>query len=230
MEFNDDGFAGFDGAANYGTPPGIPQNIPDPTTPNAVAAGLWGDHEIFYDETANQGVTGASWSTIDGVPLALMVEFDDIEPVGGGTPVGDFEIMIYNQVNDAPDNWEIIFAYDNLNNLPALATIGVENPGGSEATAFLNLGDPSTAISDGLAVCFDLGGCRDYWLLDSGTQISPRTVSARKAIYAGGDFSVGAGGDLKLNTSPGGFVRLYPGFSVADTARLNINTNAAVCQ
>ena len=128
--------------------------------------------------------------------------------------MGDFEIMIYNKVNDAPDNWEIIFAYDNLNNLPALATIGVENPGGSEATAFLNLADPATAISDGLAVCFDLGGCRDYWLLDeTAPQVSPRTVRARKAIFAGGDFGVGAGGDLKLNTSPGGFVQLYPGFS-----------------
>ena len=231
--FTDDGFIIFDPASNNGASPWAPQIIPDPTAPNALGGALWADHEIFYDAGTNQGVSLAELSS-GGVPIGTLIEFDDIEPWLGGTPRGDFEVMFYNSVDDTPGAYEIIFAYDNLNNLPPAATIGVEDASGIEATPFLNAADPVGQISDGFAICYDFQAssptCQDYWVLDTGTVTGPETYDARIAIFAGVDFTVDVGGELTLNTKPGGFVQFFPGFSVADTATLLVNTNnPAIC-
>lgn len=153
ISFTDDGFAIFDVANNYGSAPWVTQAIPNIDVPNNVAASMWYDFEIFYDAALNHGVS---------LPTAgsniTLIEYDDIQPFGGGPTMGDMEIVTYCAVDDSPGAYEIIFAYDNLNVLPPLATIGLEDAAGLNAVAYLNSGDPSSVLSNGLMVCFDLQG------------------------------------------------------------------------
>ncbi|MEA2001339.1 MAG: S8 family serine peptidase, partial [Actinomycetota bacterium] len=151
LGFTDDGFAYF-GTGNGGDP-FTPQTIPDPLAPNNVAAALWHDLEVVYDLGTNTGVSIATAG-----PTLGILEFDDLQLMGGSASIGDFEIVVAT-LDDTPGFYEIVFAYDNLN-LPLLAgdgatTIGIENSDGTEAHPFLNAGDPTGAISDGFQVCYD---------------------------------------------------------------------------
>jgi hypothetical protein len=233
LSISDNGYMIFDPATGFGGDTTAPQALPNALRPNGLVSALWGDHEIVYDATLpnNKGITAATLN-IGTVPFATIVEYDDVEPVGGGTPVGDFEIVVYNQVDNGPDAFEIIVAYDNLNNLPALSTIGVENQDGSAATTFLNNANPSGQISNGFAVCYDYqpSTCKDYWVLNSSTQSAFGTYDARVGILAGDQFFVDSTDSLALNTKAGGAIHFYPGFGVAAGGSLSVNTNnPAVC-
>jgi uncharacterized repeat protein (TIGR01451 family) len=155
MSFTDDGFALFDFANNYGGSPWVPQTIPDPALPNNVLAAYWHDFEIFYDAGLNHGVSLAVAGAPGGV---IVVEYDDIQHFGGSASVMDFEIVVARAVDDTPGFFEIVYAYNNVSSLPSPATIGVENVGGTEATAIVNNGDPTGTITDGTMICFDLVG------------------------------------------------------------------------
>ncbi len=151
VHFTDDGYVYFgDGEGATRT---SPQNIPDPVAPNNVVAGLWADLEIVYDAGTNAGVT-----TVGIDPILAVVEYDDPVLAGTSTSVGDFQIWLWalDNTEGAP---EIIFAYDNLSpaGLAALgdATIGLENSDGTAAVSFLNEGDASAVLSDGLQICYD---------------------------------------------------------------------------
>jgi hypothetical protein len=50
LGFSDDGFLMYDGPANYRGDPATPQTLPDAAVPNNVAAMLWQDMQITYDE------------------------------------------------------------------------------------------------------------------------------------------------------------------------------------
>jgi len=151
MGFTDDGFAIADIGSNWAGAPWIPQTIPNPTFPNNVLAMLWQDFEIVYDGPSNSGVSLAT----AGADL-FVIEYDNIEFFGGSADNFDFEIVMTRAVNDTPGAYEIVFAYDNLNgDLSGPTTIGLENVGGSEAAVFLNNGDASSVLSDGMTVCFD---------------------------------------------------------------------------
>ena len=151
--FTDDGFIVFDPATNYAGSPWIPQSLPNADAPNNVAALLWQDYEIFYDAALNHGVSLAT----AGANVAI-IEYDDLQPFGGGDSIGDMEIVLSRAVDDTPGFYEIVMAYDNLNALPPIATIGLEDASGTRAAPFLNLGDPSAVLSDGLMICYDLQG------------------------------------------------------------------------
>jgi hypothetical protein len=153
MTFTDDGFALFDFANNYGGSPWMPQSIPDPTLPNNVLAAYWHDFQIFYNAGMNHGVSLASAGSPGGV---IIVEYDDIQLFGGSASVMDFEIIVARAVDDTPGAFEIVYVYDNVSSLPTTATVGVENVGGTEATAVVNDGDPTGTITSGTTVCFDL--------------------------------------------------------------------------
>jgi uncharacterized repeat protein (TIGR01451 family) len=58
QNFYDDGYAQF-GSANL-TFSGVPQDLPDPTDPDNLAAYLWQDLEIVYDAGTNKGITAGS--------------------------------------------------------------------------------------------------------------------------------------------------------------------------
>ena len=87
IRYTDDGYAYFgDGEGPTRT---SPQNIPDAAAPNNVAAGLWADLEIVYDEMANHGLT------VVGIPgLVAIVEYDDPVLAGTSTSVGDMQMIL----------------------------------------------------------------------------------------------------------------------------------------
>ncbi len=146
LNFTDDGLVQF-ASTDVAVPP---QSLPDATSPNDLIAALWADLEIIYDAGTNRGVslaTAGSDTTI--------IEFDDPVLAGTTTIVGDFEFIIHSTINNAIGNPEIIIAFDNLQTLPAVATIGAENADGTIAAPFLNAADPSTVLSNGLMICFD---------------------------------------------------------------------------
>lgn len=235
ISFSDDGFVMFDGDSNYGGEPWIPQAIPDSALPNNLVAMLWSDLEIVYDDgTVSGQKRGISLATAG--PDVSVIEYDGPEVWDSGVPLGDFQIVVNSTVNNDPGNPEIILAFDNLDPaaLPALATLGIEAPGGERAMAYLNTASPA-GLQNGLMVCFDyqpppLGSCKDYWMLDEGSVASAATYQARKAVFAGGTFAVADGGVLGLETSTGGIVQLFPGFSVASGGSLNVTVDSpAVC-
>ena len=150
LEFGDDGFAIFDGATNYAGQPWVPQTIPDGAAPNNVAAMFWQDFEIF--STGADGITLADL-TADGTPVANVIEYDAVQPFGGGPALMDFQMFIPFEIGEGP---ELVYAYDNIAaDIPG--TIGVENSTGTRAEAYLNNDALSTVgLADGDAVCFDL--------------------------------------------------------------------------
>ncbi|WP_456405329.1 S8 family peptidase [Thiolapillus sp.] len=234
LAFSDDGFVMFDWENNYGGSVYIPQTMPDAQLPNNLVAMLWSDLEILYDD-------GSSSGQISGITLAAagddisIIEYDDPVLWNTSASVGDFEIVIHSTVDDSPGKPEIVIAFDNLNPaaLPDLATIGVESIGGLAADAYLNNEDPSV-LGDGLMVCFDYqdhpGNCMDYWVLDDRTVFAEASYEARKAIFAGKNFTVETGDSLALQTVAGGSVSLFPGFALAVGASLRVTVDAAgVC-
>ena len=143
LSFTDDALVLF-GDAPAGA---APQTLPDSTAPNALIAALWSDLEIVYEA----GLRGISLATAGS---AVIIEYDDPVLAGTSSVVGDFEVIIY-PVDHTPGYHEVVLAFDNLQNLPSPATIGLEDETGTLAAAYLNLGDPSSVLADGLMICFD---------------------------------------------------------------------------
>ncbi len=148
LDFSDDGFAVF--GSGYGGAPWVPQVIPNTDAPNNLLAGFWHDFELFYDAATNQGVSLA----VNG-PDVSVIEFDDLEPFGGGAPIMDMEIVLFSTQDDTPGFYEAVVAFDNVASTPT-GTIGVENATGTGGSALLNNADSTGVISDGFQVCFDL--------------------------------------------------------------------------
>jgi hypothetical protein len=144
----------FDPANNYGGIPAAPwnpQEIPNAALPNNVLAMLWQDMEIVYDGAAQRGVSLAT----PGSNL-IIIEYDDIQLYDDPANQYDFEIVATRAVDNTPGAYEFVFAYDNLDGaLTGPVTIGVENAAGSFASVFLNRGDASSVLSNGLMVCLD---------------------------------------------------------------------------
>ena len=155
MSFTDDGFALFDFAANYGGSPWIPQELADSALPNNLAAIRWEDFEIFYDEANNYGVSLATAGAPGGV---VVVEYDDLQPFGGGDSVGDFEIVVARAVDNTPGFYEIVYAYANVAAASDTMTIGVENAAGDNGMALVNNASGAGVLNDDLMVCFDYSG------------------------------------------------------------------------
>jgi uncharacterized repeat protein (TIGR01451 family) len=159
--FTDDGYAFWADGYTDGDPTWLPQTLPDPTFPNNLLAGLWHDYELFYDAGTNSGVTLAT----AGPDLAI-IEYDNLQPWGGGAPLLDMELVLASTQVDAPGWYEAVVAFDNIGGdvptaipdvpAPLVGTIGAENADGSAASVYLNNDDAHTVISDGHMVCFDL--------------------------------------------------------------------------
>lgn len=148
ISFTDDGFAIFDTANNYGGSPWTNQNIPDSAYPNNLAAMLWQDMEIVYDQATNKGVSLAS----AGASLHI-IEYDNVQIWGDPTSTYDFEIVHYHVVDDTPGYYEFVFAYDNINGPLDESTIGTENSDGTAATQYAY---NNANFANGHMVCFDL--------------------------------------------------------------------------
>ncbi len=149
--FTDDGFAFFD-PSTPGAVPWINEPIPTASDPNNLMAMLWRNLEIVYDPALNRGVSLAALTRGD-VHEALVVEYDDVAvwlPEGGG-PTYDFEIVAYYDAS--PNRYEYIFAYNNVTATDGVGTIGLENAAGTDGVQY---GFNDLALTDGMAVCFDL--------------------------------------------------------------------------
>ncbi len=147
LGFTTDGFVYFD-AASLALPANT--NIPNPANPNEIAPILWSDLNVVYQANTRGISLASAGSTVS------IVEYDDVEIAGAsGTIVGDFEIVVFGgPIDNAPGAYEIVYAYDNIQNLPASVTVGVENLDASSGSEFL-YGDPTGVITNGLIVCFD---------------------------------------------------------------------------
>lgn len=153
LYFTDDGFAYF-APSGSGATPWLHEPIPSPEEPNNLLAFLWRDMEISYDAGLNQGVSLVNL-TSNGLPFAGMVEFDDIEvsPTGSGLPIYDLELIVY--YDSSPQQFEYIFAFDNIRNLNELGTIGLEDAAGTKGVQYAY---NDIALVDGMAICFDRVG------------------------------------------------------------------------
>jgi uncharacterized repeat protein (TIGR01451 family) len=153
INFTDDGFAFFN-PSSPGAAPWTHRPIPTTDDPNNLMAIFWRDMVIVYDGPSNRGVTLANL-TSGGVPVAGIIEFDDLEPWPAGNTADrfDFEMVAYYDAD--PGRYEYIFAYNNLTGPIGLGTIGLENVDGSFGVqhAFNDI-----EVADGMAVCFDLVG------------------------------------------------------------------------
>ncbi|WP_069110503.1 S8 family serine peptidase [Jiangella alba] len=148
---SDDGFLIYDFPNNGGGQPGTPQTLPSADRPNNVAAMLWQDMEIVYDQAANSGVSVAT----AGADLAV-VEYDDLRLAGdptGAQGTYDMEAFLLTGSND------LVFAYDNVTGpLAGPITIGTENAAGTSATALVNAGSAAGVITNGTVVCASYAG------------------------------------------------------------------------
>lgn len=145
LRFSDDGFLVY--GSGYAGQPWNPQSVPNALAPNNLAAMLWQDMQIRYDEAANAGVSLATAG-----PGVAVVEFDDMrlydDAAGEGGSL-DMEVFAFTGSND------LVFAYDNVEAGALLegVTIGTENANGSVGAALVNAGDAGTVLEDGLNVC-----------------------------------------------------------------------------
>ena len=208
---------GFFQPPSFGGAAATPQSLPDTALPNNVQAALWSDLEVVYDAATNRGITLASLGADASTSWAI-VEFDDPEPAGGGASVGDFQSWVRRTPDDTPGAPDIVFAYDNIGTLPALATIGVENSDGTTGAALLNPGNPATTLSNDFRVCFntspDYTGCYEDLIVTDHEVTGPESFLAKNSITVGAGFVVLAGGQASLFIDLGGAIVFYNGTEV----------------
>jgi uncharacterized repeat protein (TIGR01451 family) len=149
LNFTDDGFAFLD-PSTPGTTPWTNYPIPTPSDPNNMMAIFWRDMVIVYDAVLNQGVTLANLTDSSDTPIGYIIEYDDAVDYGG-TDTYDFEMFGY--YDPQPDDFEYIFAYDNLVGNTITGTIGLENVDGTDGVQY---GFNDLELQDGMAICFDL--------------------------------------------------------------------------
>jgi hypothetical protein len=140
----DDGFVYFN--SQPGANPGAPTDIPNPAMPNDMAAVLWGDMVVVYDEAAGSGVTAAR-----GSANLTVIEWDNMQraPLGSSSDQIDFEAVFSGRIDDDPNKFEIVFAYDNIVGDFSDAIIGIENESGTAGSKY------SGPLSDGMMICWD---------------------------------------------------------------------------
>lgn len=176
--FTDDGFAFFD-PSNPGPTPWIHRPIPTLGDPDSLLAVFWRDLEIVYDGALNRGVSMANL-TSGGIPVAGIIEYDGVEdwPAGSGSGSYDFEIVAYYDAS--PDRYEYIFAYDNLTGSVQNGTIGLENQDGTAGTQYAF---DDIAVTDGMAVCFDLVASVDVDIdIRPGSDVNPIHPSSQGVV------------------------------------------------
>jgi uncharacterized repeat protein (TIGR01451 family) len=138
-------------AGGYGGDPWVPQELPTSAAPNGVIAPLWSDFELSLANDRGVRIASAGGQ-------AAVVQWDDplpfdADPADLSNSIGTFQAWIYKAVSDSRP--EIRFEYGDMGNLPASATIGVENLAGTLGTAVVNAGDPAAAVADNSTVCLD---------------------------------------------------------------------------
>lgn len=154
INFMDDGIAFFD-PSTPGLSPWENQDIPNPAEPNNLLAFFWRDLEVQYDADNNYGITLVNL-TSSGVPVAHILEMDNVHVYDEPDQDYDVEFYISKQPADTPGEYEIIFAYDNLNGPLDIGTIGLEDANASRWVKYAYDDQTLSQITNGMAICFDL--------------------------------------------------------------------------
>ncbi len=145
LAFSDDGFLQYGGPDFYTGEVETPQVLPDAAEPNNLAAMLWQDMQLVYDQAAGSGVSIAT----AGAGLAI-IEFDDLrladDPSGAQ---GTTDMQVFAETGSR----DLVFAYDNVGGPVGAVTIGAENADASQGSALVNAGDASAVIGDDVVVC-----------------------------------------------------------------------------
>jgi uncharacterized repeat protein (TIGR01451 family) len=155
VSFTDDGMAFF--ASTPGDEPWVNQDIPNEADPNNLLAFFWNDWEVVY--AAPPVTRGVSLANLGGTGPGggVVIEYDDVQPWGDPTQTIDFEIFMWRSLSNAPGDYEIIFAYDNINlDTPIeIGTIGLENALGTDGLKYAYNDEALGTLEDGMAICFD---------------------------------------------------------------------------
>jgi uncharacterized repeat protein (TIGR01451 family) len=155
--FNDDGFLVF--GNGYAGEPWFAQALPDAAAPNNLAAITWFDGELFAG-----GGSGTTLATAG--PNTAIIEFDGVQFWGGSAPIMDMEVVISRAVSDAQGAYELVFAFNNVDDASVAAmgpvTIGTENADASSGQAFLNLASGAGVLADDLVVCANYVPAPDF--------------------------------------------------------------------
>lgn len=123
--------------------------IPNPAAPNNLIAGLWRDFEVVYDLTNYYGISIAGTSGGD----VMIIEYDNIYPKGSTIANSlDMNVIFRRQPSNAAGDYEIVFAYNNVNLPDQIGTIGLENADGTSGVAYAF--DNVQNLED-LIICFD---------------------------------------------------------------------------
>jgi uncharacterized repeat protein (TIGR01451 family) len=154
INFTDDGMAFFN--STPGNQPWVNKDIPNPSEPNNLLAFFWNDWEVVYDAATYRGV---SLATIGGTGPGggVIIEYDDVQPYQDPSQTIDFEVFIWRSVSDVPGEYEIFFAYDNINlDTPIeVGSIGIEDPFGTEGVKYAYNNEALGTLQNGMAICFD---------------------------------------------------------------------------
>jgi hypothetical protein len=155
INFMDDGIAFFD-PSTPGLSPWENQDIPNPADPNNLLAFFWRDLEVQYDADNNYGITLVNLNSSSGVPVAHILEMDNVHVYDEPDQDYDVEFFIAKQPDDTPGEYEIIFAYDNLNGPLDIGTIGLEDANATRWVKYAYDDQTLSQITNGMAICFDL--------------------------------------------------------------------------
>lgn len=189
VSFTDDGFIIFDQGNNYGGAPWVAQATPDADYPNNLLALLWNDFELFYDGTANAGVSLATAG-----PDVAIIEYDNVQYFGGSPAVLDMEVVLFSVID--PTFPEIVVAYDNVDPaivaaLPTPSSIGVENASGDEGLG-LAFGDPQAILDEGI-ICYD-------WV---GPEFDPVVITYQVTVDEDASHGIASNEAIHVTDNPG---------------------------
>ena len=135
------------------------QALPDPTPPNNVIAGLWGDFEVVYDPVARSGVRLVLFGPTgqqDGPEGWAVIDYDRMQRYGGSSASWSTQLWIRRTPNPATP--EVVVAYNNLGPLDIPVTIGLEDLTGTSAAALVNNAPAAGSITSSTVVCFNYVG------------------------------------------------------------------------
>jgi len=150
--FTDDGMAFF--SSTPGNTPWENQDIPTAADPNNLLAMLWNDWEVVYDGATNRGVSLAALGGT-GAGGGAVIQFTGMQPYQDPTQTIDFEVFVWRTPSDLPGEYEVYFAYNNINATLDTGTVGIENATGTDGVRYAYDDAALDTLEDGMAICFD---------------------------------------------------------------------------
>lgn len=157
LHFTANGAFSFHAPSIFAEGNGANQPIPNAALPNALLAPLWTDMVLDRAQHGG-GISIAQLTDAQEVPVANIVEFDDLLLASDPSGASKIDLQVYVDSRVLEGAPEIVFAYANpTGNFASLlqGTIGIENADGSNGIE-LAYNDAGLQVGHGYAICFDL--------------------------------------------------------------------------